>query len=138
MSRKILTRRLIFVLATWVCVFLGVFGFGYAIYLSDTASNEDYIGLIILFSLLLFITAPIVYLIGGRIITASKIDDYYIWIKGVNWEYLSEFPQFQYSHGGVPGFIAPAAPVASKKCNQCGTNVLVTDKFCLRCGATLK
>ncbi|MBN2182493.1 MAG: zinc-ribbon domain-containing protein [Sedimentisphaerales bacterium] len=138
MSRKILTRRLIFVLATWACVFLGIFGFGYVIIVSDSASYSNNNDLIILFSILMFIAAPIVYLIGGRIITASQIDDYYIWVKGVNWEYLSEFPQWQGHNVYVPaGTIPTGVPVAGKKCNQCGTNVSDTDKFCGRCGANL-
>jgi len=136
-SRRILTRRLIFVLATWLCVFLGVFAFGYPIVAMDSISNTDNIGLIILFSVLMFITAIIMYLIGGRIITPSRIDDYYVWIKGVDSEYLSELPQWQYGYAGVPGSIAQTVPVASKKCNQCGNNVLVTDKFCWRCGVNL-
>ena len=137
-SRRILTRRLIFLIATWVCTFVGIYAFGYGIVISGSVSNTDNIGLIIMFSVLMFITAAIVYLIGGRILTASKIDDYYVWIKGVNSEYLSGFPQLQYSYAGVPGSIAQTVSAASKKCNQCGNNVSVTDQFCWRCGVNLQ
>jgi hypothetical protein len=137
-SQRVLRKHLIFLIATWVCVFLGIVAFGYPIIAMDSISNTDNIGLIILFSVLLFILAIIVYLIGGRIVTASKIDDYYVWIKGVNSEYLSEIPQWQYSYVGTPaGSIGQVVPVASKKCNHCGNSVLVTDKFCWRCGVNL-
>ncbi len=138
-SRRILTRNLICVLVTWVCTLSSIFFIGYGIVLSGSSSNPDNIGSMFLFAVLLLITAAIVYAIGGRIITAMKIDDYYVWIKGVNRDYLSELPQWQGQYAYVPaGSIPSAAPVASKKCNQCGTDVLVTDKFCLHCGINLK
>jgi hypothetical protein len=138
-SQRVLRKRLIFLIATWVCVFLGVFEFGYAIYATGWASNPGNIGLMVLFSVLMFFTAALIYFIGGRIITASKIDDYYIWIKGVNSEYLSGFPQWQYGYVGAPaGSIGQMVSIAGKKCNQCGNNVSVTDQFCWRCGVRLQ
>jgi hypothetical protein len=123
---------------TWVCVILGIYFIGYGIVLTGSASNTDNIGLMFMLSVLSFILAIILYLIGGRIVTVLKIDDYYVWIKGVNWEYLSELAQWQYGFAGVPaGPVAQVVPTANRKCIQCGNNVLVTDKFCWRCGANL-
>jgi hypothetical protein len=138
-SRSVLRRRLIFLIATWVCAFAGIFAFIYGIIASGSISNTDNIALLFMFSVLMFIVAVIVYVIGGRFITASKIDDYYVWIKGVNPEYLGEFPQWQYGYVGAPaGSIGQVVSVAGKKCNQCGNNVSVTDQFCWRCGVNLQ
>jgi hypothetical protein len=128
-GKRVLTKRTIFLIVTWVCAFAGIFAFIYGIIASESISNTDNIGLIFMLSVLMFIAAVIVYLIGGRFIAVSKIDDYYIWIKGVNPEYLGGLPQWQYGYVGTP--------IASKKCSQCGNNVLVTDQFCWRCGVNL-
>jgi len=55
------------------------------------ASESGMIGLV---GILLVIAAAIYGSLGPRMIYASKIDERFAWIKGVNREYLSQFPQW--------------------------------------------
>jgi hypothetical protein len=59
---------------------LAVLGFGY-----------DYPG-IGLFGILLFFVAVIVLIIASKIVNVRKIDDRYVWMSGVNREFLHRFP----------------------------------------------
>lgn len=137
-SQKVLRRRLMFIIATWVCVFLGFFGMGYGMFALESDSFPENVGLLFLCSVLMFIIAIIMYVVGARIIYASKIDDYYVWIKGVNLEYLNGLPRWEDRYISVPGgSIPPAVSGANRDCNQCGANVSVTDKFCWYCGVNL-
>ncbi|MEK6280034.1 MAG: hypothetical protein AABN95_06735 [Acidobacteriota bacterium] len=74
------------ILITWVLFVLGVGGFILAI----TTEDPTYLlfGTVALFGALIF------GLVAVRIVTPSKIDDKFVWLKGVNKEYLDELPQW--------------------------------------------
>ena len=71
---------------TWLLVLLGVVGFFAA------AANED--GTYLLIGFLLIVAAIIYALVAIRIVSPSKIDDKFVWLKGVNKDYLNELPQW--------------------------------------------
>lgn len=74
------------ILITWVLVAIGVGGFALAI-----ASNDGtYFG----FGALALLGALIFGLVGVRIVTPAKIDDRFVWLRGVNKEYLDELPMW--------------------------------------------
>jgi len=54
------------------------------------ASYED--GGVALFGLALFVGAVIYGIITIRIVAPAKIDDRFVWLRGVNKEYLNELP----------------------------------------------
>jgi hypothetical protein len=54
--------------------------------------QNDAFGILILAGVVLFLFGAIYGLIRARMISPTKIDDAYVWIKGANAEYLASFP----------------------------------------------
>ena len=73
-------------LITWILVGLGILGFLLA------AAMED--GTFVLLGILALFGALIFGLIAVRIVTPARIDDKFVWLNGVNKEYLDELPQW--------------------------------------------
>jgi hypothetical protein len=82
-ERHMKTRRRSIVI-TWGAIIFSI------ILLFVAASYED--GGVALFGLALFVGAVIYGIITVRIVAPAKIDDRFVWLRGVNKEYLSELP----------------------------------------------
>jgi hypothetical protein len=81
-----LAKRRLNIIITLSMVVLGFIGFIVG------AIYEDFIYVLIGFLLLM---ASIIYaLVAVKIVSASKIDDKFVWLTGVNKDYLNELPQF--------------------------------------------
>lgn len=74
------------VLITWVLALLGVGG----LFLGALMEDGNYA----LFGLAALLAALIFGLVAVRIVTPHKIDDKFVWLKGVNRDYLEELPQW--------------------------------------------
>ena len=74
------------VLITWGLLLLGVGGFVLAI----VAQDATYL----LGGFLLFLVAMIYGIVVVRLVAPSKIDNQFVWLKGVNKDYLDELPQW--------------------------------------------
>jgi hypothetical protein len=74
---------------TWGLVLLGLLGFVAAIWFYD--------GNYFLIGALSFVVGLIYGLVAVRLVTPAKIDERFVWLRGVNKEYLNELPQW-------PGF----------------------------------
>jgi hypothetical protein len=81
-----LAKRRLNILITLSMVVLGFIGFFVG------AMYEDFIYVLVGF--LLLIAAVIYALVAVKIVSASKIDDRFVWLTGVNKDYLHELPQF--------------------------------------------
>jgi hypothetical protein len=83
-EHKAKRRRNIWI--AWLLVLLGFVG------ILAGATNDD-VNYVLIGLLLLF--AAIIYaVVAVRIVSPSKIDDKFVWLKGVNKDYLNELPQF--------------------------------------------
>ena len=74
------------IMITWVLSILGVLGF----VLTIATNDGTYLG----FGALALFAALIFGLIAVRVVTPAKIDDRFVWLRGVNKEYLDELPQW--------------------------------------------
>lgn len=74
------------VLITWLLVLLGVAGFIMAVVAED--------GRYLLAGAILLLGAIIYGLIAVRVVVPSKIDDKFVWLRGVNKNYLNQLPQW--------------------------------------------
>jgi hypothetical protein len=45
--------------------------------------------------LVLFLAAVIYGIVRARLVAPQKIDDHYVWLTGVNANYLEQFPEWQ-------------------------------------------
>ena len=81
-----LTNRRIAIFVSWSVFALGIFAIILAI------ANET--GALALLGIMMIIASAIYGALGARTIYASKIDERFAWIKGVNSEYLAQFPQW--------------------------------------------
>ena len=70
----------------WVMVLLGLLGLFAAIPMED--------GTPAILGLFLLLGGAIFAILGSRIATPSKIDDHYVWLRGVNKDYLDMLPQW--------------------------------------------
>lgn len=73
-------------LITWALFGLGIAGFVLAIMMSD----GTYLG----FGALALLAALIFGVVAVRVVTPAKIDDRFVWLRGVNKDYLEELPQW--------------------------------------------
>jgi hypothetical protein len=73
-------------LITWVLFLLGVAGFVVAV----VAEN----GIYVLVGAILLLGALIYGLVVVRVVSPSRIDDKFVWLRGVNKNYLSQLPQW--------------------------------------------
>jgi hypothetical protein len=69
---------------TWALGIAGFLSFPFAGLLEDTTT--------IMIGFLLLIATTIYGIVTLRVVAPRKIDDHYVWLKGVNPEYLQEFP----------------------------------------------
>lgn len=74
------------IMITWVLVILGFAG----VVLSIAMNDGTYFG----FGALALFAALIFGLVTLRVVTPVKIDDRFVWLRGVNKEYLDELPQW--------------------------------------------
>ena len=91
LCEKHLARRRQGVLIIWLLFLVGVAGFIMAM----VAADATYL----LAGLVFFLAAIIFGLISVRVVVPSKIDDKFVWLKGVNKDYLNQLPQWP----GTPG-----------------------------------
>ncbi len=77
-------KRRNYILITWALVLLGLAGFVLAIIAND--------GTPALIGVLVLLTAIIFGVIATRVTVPSKIDDRFVWLRGVNRDYLNQFP----------------------------------------------
>jgi len=77
-------KRRTYIWITWLLALGGVAGFVLAI-----AAND---GIPALIGVLLLFTAIVFGVITTRVAYPSRIDDRFVWLKGVNAEYLNQFP----------------------------------------------
>ena len=80
------TRRQRLFIAGWLLFVLSFVSFFAA--LAEEAGGLALVGLVLL------IAAIVVFVLAGRFIQVKRIDDHYVWLKGISSEYLDEFPQF--------------------------------------------
>lgn len=71
---------------TWLLVLLGFVG----VFAGATNDDVSYV----LFGFLLLVVAIIYAIVAVKVVAPSKIDDNFVWLKGVNKEYLNELPAF--------------------------------------------
>jgi hypothetical protein len=74
------------ILITWSMVLLGFVGFFVG------AMYEDF--MYVLIGFLLLIAAVIYALVAVKVVSASRIDDRFVWLTGINKDYLNELPSF--------------------------------------------
>jgi len=74
------------IIATWALVGLGVLGFITAMVVED--GNFVLLGILLLFAGIIYGSVTL------RILTPSKIDDKFAWLKGANKAYLDELPSW--------------------------------------------
>ena len=82
-------QRRTYIWITWLLVLGGIAGFVLAIVAND--------GTPALIGFLLLLSAIIFGIVATRVTYPSKIDDRFVWLKGINADYLSHFPPW-------PGF----------------------------------
>jgi hypothetical protein len=81
-----LAKRRRNILITWLLFLLGVAGFIMA------AVAED--GAYLLIGAILLLGAIVYGLLAVRVVAPSKIDDKFVWLRGVNKDYLNQLPQW--------------------------------------------
>lgn len=86
LCEKHMAKRRQNVWITWLLLGLGVAGFVLAIVAED--------GTYLLAGLAFFAAAVIFGIIAVRVVVPTKIDDRFVWLKGVNKDYLNQLPQW--------------------------------------------
>lgn len=79
-------RRRRNILITWALFVVGIIGFILAIAMED--------GNYLLFGAVALLAALILGIVAVRIVTPAKIDNNFVWLRGINKEYLDELPQW--------------------------------------------
>ncbi|MFO0867567.1 MAG: hypothetical protein U0935_01345 [Pirellulales bacterium] len=89
------SRRRKVMLISWIGVLLGIGAFVSSFFADWNAGPT---GPLVMFSGLgLFLVFLIFGLIAARMVQAKKMDHHYIWLSGVNREYLDQLPVFPYA-----------------------------------------
>ncbi len=73
----------------WGSVLLSI---GLFILAAANLDQSDWAGWLMLGSVFLFLFGTIYGLVASRMVVATRIDDAYVWLKGVNREFLAELP----------------------------------------------
>jgi len=81
-----MAKRRTCIWVTWLLALGGIAGFVLAI-----AAND---GIPALIGVVMFLTAIVFALITIRVASPSRIDDRFVWLRGVNAEYLNQLPQW--------------------------------------------
>ena len=79
-------KRRTYIWIAWLLALGGVAGFVLAILANDSTPA--------LIGFLLLLTAVVFAVITTRVVYPSKIDDRFVWLKGVNAEYLNQLPSW--------------------------------------------
>jgi len=74
------------ILIAWVLVLLSFGVFYFAVTIEDMR--------LFLFGVILFFAGFIYGLVKARVVAPQKIDDHYVWLIGVNAQYLEQFPEW--------------------------------------------
>jgi hypothetical protein len=93
LSDEWFARRRFRIALAWIGSLASVVLFVVGIVLLD-GSNSAVGPLLMLGSVILFLTAALFGAFGARMVYAKKIDDHYIWLRGACPEYLEGLPQF--------------------------------------------
>jgi len=72
---------------TWTLGLLCIGGFAAAIMFED--------GTFALLGIFLLLATAIYGIVTLRVVVPTKIDDYFVWMKGINGNYLQEFPEWR-------------------------------------------
>ena len=81
-----LARRRNTLIAGWLLILLGLAGFIFAV-----ANNYP---MLLLGAALIILAGFIFAIAAARIVIPTKIDDRFVWLKGINKDYLDQFPQW--------------------------------------------
>jgi hypothetical protein len=85
-------KRKTAITAGWVLGLGGIAAFAFGL-------GYESLGVLIPIGIVAFIVGIVWAIAGVNIVTPARIDREYIWLKGVNKEYLSEFPDWAQRHG---------------------------------------
>ncbi|MCA9146448.1 MAG: hypothetical protein H6823_09345 [Planctomycetaceae bacterium] len=77
------------ILIGWGSVFLSI---GLFIVAAIGLDSNDSFGWLMLIAAIWFLVGIIYGLMASRMVTATRIDDTYVWLKGVNREFLADLP----------------------------------------------
>ena len=75
------------IIITWFLVLLSSAGFYFAVVTEDVT--------LVFVGALLFLGGVIYGIVRTRVVAPQKIDDHYVWLTGVNTDYLEQFPQWR-------------------------------------------
>ena len=75
------------ILITWVLGLASIAAFVAAIYLEDFT--------LALLGIFLLLVTAIYGIVMARVVTPTKIDNYFVWLKGIDGNYLQQFPEWR-------------------------------------------
>lgn len=80
-------------LIAWSLVIVGLVSFvGGLIAMDGAGTNGDFLILIVLLGPISLIAGALLGIYGCRVVTPKKVDDHYVWLRGICPEYLAQFP----------------------------------------------
>ncbi|ADB18884.1 conserved hypothetical protein [Pirellula staleyi DSM 6068] len=86
-------RRQTRMLIAWSIALLGVVAF-----IAGVANaNSDIVGFLILAGIVMVLGAAVYGIVGCRLVVPQRIDDNYVWLKGVHPDYLNRLPPWPYN-----------------------------------------
>lgn len=95
LSDEWFARRRRTILISWISVLLSFVLIGVGFANVDTGNNLVWL---ILVGFVLFFGGLIYGLIAARMVSAKRIDDTYVWLKGVHPDFLAKLPPWPYPH----------------------------------------
>lgn len=91
-ARMLRRKRAIWV--AWITGLLGVASFfGGVVAISGPGGNGSPLIVLVLLGLVMILASLIAGMLMSRIVRPQKIDDHYVWLRGVHPEYLARFPE---------------------------------------------
>ncbi len=94
LAPRFIAKRKRNMLIAWGLVLLGVVLFIAGIVVVDTPGGGGPLGGLMLIAFpILLLTGSLFGIYGCRVVTPSRIDDHYVWLKGCSPEFLAMFPQ---------------------------------------------
>jgi len=85
-SQEFLDKRKKAIIGGWVLFGIGLFAFG--------AAHSHSLGLLMLLGGIALLGGLIWAAPGAKIVTPARIETDYVWLKGVNKDYLAQFPDW--------------------------------------------